>query len=240
MKQLAAGSNHVLALTTKGEVLAWGAGQQSQLARRIIERNKLTSLQPQGVGLPKNKIEKVACGAYHSFAIAKDGSVYAWGLNNFAETGVPDDAGSDEAVVLRPTKVDALSEFKIVDIAGGVHHSLAATDDGKLVTWGRVDGGQVGVDMSILNEDNAIYDDHKRPRILIKPAVIPGKEAVPVATLSWSDAYAVSRRLCCHGRGWNGQQLRHRQGRPRLVLGLLGQLPDWPGNDRRHHDANRD
>ena len=175
VKQLAAGSNHVLALTSKGEVLAWGAGQQCQLARRIIERNKLTSLHPQGVGLPKNKIAKVACGSYHSFAITKDGSVYAWGLNNFAETGVPDDAGSDDAVVLRPTKITALEEYKIADIAGGVHHSLAATEDGKLVTWGRVDGSQVGVTKDVLNEENTIYDDRKLPRILIKPAVIPGK-----------------------------------------------------------------
>lgn len=176
IKQLAAGSNHILALSTKGDVLAWGSGQQNQLARRIIERNKLTSLTPQGVGLPKGKIEKVACGSYHSFAVGKDGSVWAWGLNNFAETGIPDDAGSDDAVILRPTKVAALSNYRVVDIAGGEHHSVACSEAGELLTWGRLDGHQVGVKDEVLTEEDAIYDERGNPRILLKPAVIPGKQ----------------------------------------------------------------
>jgi len=175
VKEIATGSNHVLALDKKGNVIAWGSGQQSQLGRRIIERNKMAALIPQGLGLPRNsKITKISCGPYHSFALDSDGGVWAWGLNNFAETGIEEGAGQDDAVIFRPTKVPNLAKYKITDIDGGVHHSIACTDRGELITWGRVDSHQVGIPMGDLNEKNAIYDEQKRPRILIKPTIIPG------------------------------------------------------------------
>ncbi|KAK2047998.1 RCC1/BLIP-II [Colletotrichum somersetense] len=169
---LAAGSNHILALDDKGVVVAWGCGQQNQLGRRIIERNKLASLVPQSMGIPKGKIDRIACGSYHSFALAKDGSVWAWGLNNFAETGIEMGAGEDDAVVLRPTVVDSLKDYKVKQIAGGEHHSLACTEDGKLLTWGRLDGHQVGIPVEELPEDRVIKDESNNPRILSKPTVV--------------------------------------------------------------------
>ena len=175
IKTLAAGANHVLALDHKGNVLAWGCGQQNQLGRRIIERNKLSSLAPQGVGLPRGKIAKVACGAYHSFAIDKDGHVWGWGLNNFGEVGVESNAGEDGAVILKPAKVESLDEFNVTGISGGGHHSIACSAKGELLAWGRVDGYQVGIDPSTLTKENAIFDERDKPRILIHPTVVPGK-----------------------------------------------------------------
>lgn len=174
IKSLAAGSNHVLALDTKGNVAAWGCGQQNQLGRRIIERNKMSSLVPQGVGLPRGKIVKIACGSYHSFAIDKAGQVWGWGLNNFGEIGVESNAGEDDAVILRPAKITFLEDFTITDIDGGEHHSLACSGGGDLITWGRVDGYQVGFEFDKLTQENAIYDERGNARILFKPTVVPG------------------------------------------------------------------
>ncbi|KAM0420378.1 hypothetical protein ACHAPT_011797 [Fusarium lateritium] len=179
---LAAGSNHVLALDIKGNVVAWGCGQQNQLARRIIERNKMSSLIPQGVGLPRGKIAKIACGSYHSFAIDVNGRVYGWGLNNFGEIGIESNAGEDDAVILRPAKLTSLEDYNISEIDGGEHHSLACSEDGELFTWGRVDGYQVGFEFDKLSEDNAIYDERGNARILFKPTIQPDvKDTVAVA-----------------------------------------------------------
>lgn len=171
---LAAGSNHILALDNKGTVLAWGCGQQNQLGRRVIERNKLASLVPQSMGLPKNRINRIACGSYHSFAMDKDGVVWAWGLNNFAETGISSGAGEDDAVILRPTIVESLKDYKIKHIAGGEHHSLACTEKGQLLTWGRLDGHQVGIPIEELDAENVIKDESQNPRILSKPTIVEG------------------------------------------------------------------
>lgn len=178
IKALAAGSNHILALDHKGNVVAWGCGQQNQLGRRIIERNKMSSLIPQGVGLPRGKVAKIACGSYHSFALDKDGKVWGWGLNNFGEIGVEANAGEDDAVILKPAKITYLDDYNITDIDGGEHHSLACSDKGELLTWGRVDGYQVGFEFDKLSEENAIYDERGKARILFKPTLQPGKSSI--------------------------------------------------------------
>ncbi|KAF4441583.1 hypothetical protein F53441_11987 [Fusarium austroafricanum] len=193
IKALAAGSNHILALDHKGNVVAWGCGQQNQLGRRIIERNKMSSLIPQGVGLPRGKIAKIACGSYHSFAIDKDGQVYGWGLNNFGEIGVESNAGEDDAVILRPAKLTYLDDYNITEIDGGEHHSLACSDKGDLLTWGRVDGYQVGFEFDKLSEENAIYDERGSARILFKPTVQPDTKDIVAVAAGTDNNFAIAK-----------------------------------------------
>ncbi|ROT42570.1 RCC1/BLIP-II [Sodiomyces alkalinus F11] len=192
IKTLASGSNHVLALDTKGNIFAWGCGQQNQLGRRIIERKKLTSLIPQSIGLAKKSIEKIACGQYHSFAIDTGGKVWAWGLNNFAETGIRDGAGEDDAIILRPTVVEALSDHKIIDIDGGQHHSLACSQDGTLLTWGRFDGHQVGLSEKEVDDDDLIRDDNNTARILAVPTVVKAVQNVSRVAAGTDNNFAVT------------------------------------------------
>ncbi|KAK4069745.1 uncharacterized protein Triagg1_6875 [Trichoderma aggressivum f. europaeum] len=163
IKALAAGANHILALDSKNNVVAWGCGQQNQLGRRIIERNKMSSLIPQGVGLPRGKIAKIACGSYHSFAIDNKGAVWGWGLNNFGEIGVESNAGEDDAVILKPVKITFLADHTVTAIEGGIHHSLACTEKGELFAWGRVDGYQVGFELEAIekvDKDDKFYANH--------------------------------------------------------------------------------
>ncbi|KAH6690477.1 GDP/GTP exchange factor [Plectosphaerella plurivora] len=192
IKALAAGSNHILALDAKGNILAWGCGQQNQLGRRIIERNKMSSLTPQGMALATKKIAKIACGQYHSFAVDTDGKVWTWGLNNFGETGIREGAGEDGAVILRPLLVEALDDYKITDIAGGQHHSLACSEDGKLLTWGRFDGFQVGLAESDVNKDDLIRDEHDKARILAVPTVVPTVQNVSHVSAGTDNSFAVT------------------------------------------------
>ncbi|KAK1962060.1 RCC1/BLIP-II [Colletotrichum sublineola] len=200
---LAAGSNHILALDDKGVVVAWGCGQQNQLGRRIIERNKLSSLIPQSMGIPKGKIDRIACGSYHSFALTKDGGVWAWGLNNFAETGIETGAGEDDAVVLRPTVVDSLKDYKIKQIAGGEHHSLACTEDGKLLTWGRLDGHQVGIPVEELPEDRVIKDESNNPRILSKPTIVEDIAKCVYVAAGVDNNFAIDNKGEAHSWGFS-------------------------------------
>lgn len=178
--KLAAGSNHILALDEKNKIFAWGAGQQAQLARRLLERDDAAALFPSGVGaLPKRaKAAQLACGSYHCFVIDTKGRVIGWGLNNYAELGVDTEAGTDGGYVLKPQIIESLEQYNITGIAGGEHHSLACTNDGKLLTWGRIDGHQVGQPKEAFSEENTIYDERGNPRILFVPTVVPGVEKV--------------------------------------------------------------
>lgn len=190
---LAAGANHILALDTKCNVVAWGCGQQNQLGRRIIERNKMSSLIPQGLGLPRGKIVKIACGAYHSFALDVDGALWGWGLNNFGEIGVQSNAGEDDAVILKPAKLTDLGDHVITDMDGGVHHSLACSDKGTLFTWGRVDGYQVGFEFDDLDKEDIIFDERGAPRILVKPTANEDAAGICAVAAGSDNSFAVSK-----------------------------------------------
>ncbi|KAK9787194.1 putative Regulator of chromosome condensation 1/beta-lactamase-inhibitor protein II [Seiridium cardinale] len=172
--RLAAGANHVLALDLDGKVFTWGSGGQYQLGRKAITRGKNSGLKPEPCGKfnSKHYAVDIAAGSYHSFYIDNYGAVWAWGLNNYSQTGHSDDTGKDDAMVLVPRPVDALDGRKIVSIDGGEHHSVAATAAGELITWGRVDGHQVGQQTSVYNEHNTVFDSTGRPRILTEPTAI--------------------------------------------------------------------
>jgi regulator of chromosome condensation len=179
IKSIATGNNHVVALDSKGKAYAWGTGEQNQLGRRIVERTRYSSLTPCRLAL--SKIKQIACGAFHSFAIGEDGLVYAWGSNNFGQTGITDGAGEGDAVIYTPTVVESLRPYKIRQITGGEHHSIACTDDGKLLVWGRCDEGQAGIKLENLAEQDFLFDGRGKPRILLKPTLVPGIHAVSVA-----------------------------------------------------------
>ncbi|KAJ5683176.1 hypothetical protein N7462_006341 [Penicillium macrosclerotiorum] len=197
IKQLACGANHVLALNDKGNVFSWGSGQQNQLGRRIVERNKLHGLQPREFGLRRN-IVHIGSGSYHSFAVHTSGKVYAWGLNSFGATAVREGAGDDEAAIAHPVEVESLSGHNIVQLCGGAHHSIGRTADGQCLVWGRVDGFQSGLKVESLPEESIIKDERGRPRILIEPTAVPGINATAVAAASDH-----SLAIDAEGRAWS-------------------------------------
>ena len=87
----------------------------------------------------KKKARDIFCGNHHSFYISQQGQVYGFGLNNHGQLGI----GHKENVSL-PTHIPELDDKNITIIAGGEHHSIACTIDGKVYCWGRNDEGQCG------------------------------------------------------------------------------------------------
>ncbi|KFZ11028.1 hypothetical protein V502_07796 [Pseudogymnoascus sp. VKM F-4520 (FW-2644)] len=196
---LAAGNNHILALDTAGHVFSWGTPEQSQLGRRL-PRSRITALTPAPVALPP--IAQIACGAYHSFAVAEDGKLYAWGANNFGQTGVPSSRADANAIIPSPTVVEALGGYTIRDIAGGEHHSLACTQEGQVLIWGRCDDSQAGMDLSTLPGDNLVFDARGRPRILA-PTLIPGLSFVAAVAAGIDHSFAVTSHGTAYSWGFS-------------------------------------
>ncbi|KAF2745431.1 RCC1/BLIP-II [Sporormia fimetaria CBS 119925] len=206
------GTNHVLALDKDGHVWAWGNGQQNQLGRRVIERNLIESLLPNRVGFtdksakrPSKKMVDIACGDYHSFAIGEDGHVWGWGANSSCETGITENVGEDAATLAAPRIVHSLEPYKVVSIAGGAHHNMAVTDDGKLLAWGRCEDKQTGLSLDDLNK---IDDDSKllkksyarpdgtplyKPSILLEPTRVPNVQDIILAACGPDHTLAVDK-----------------------------------------------
>lgn len=198
---MACGANHALALDADGIVYAWGSGQQNQLGRRIMERRKLQSLVPGKVGLPKHIVTDISCGEYHSFALDIHGRVWAWGLNNYGQTGIPSSMGENEAFVLEPQLVHSLSGQHIVCIKGGAHHSAAVSRAGSCFTWGRVDAGQVGVAREKLHENDVIKDERGHTRILTTPTMV-ATIPEPVAMVTAQSDHSMAVTVGGKAYGW--------------------------------------
>ena len=69
----------------------------------------------------------VASGGYHNLALLADGTVVAWGNNNYGQSTVPAN----------------LSE--VVAISAGGAHNLALKGDASVVAWGDNEFGQIAV-----------------------------------------------------------------------------------------------
>jgi len=117
-------------------------GQQSQLGRRLSPRREKQSYIPTRVEIARNNIKYIGSGPYHSFAVDGKDNVWSWGLNSYGEAGnYTEDVGEQY-----PTKIDELAGKGVTVLDGGSHHSVAVTAKGECYVWGRLDGGQLGVE----------------------------------------------------------------------------------------------
>uniref|UniRef100_A0A8C9W0S1 HECT-type E3 ubiquitin transferase n=1 Tax=Scleropages formosus TaxID=113540 RepID=A0A8C9W0S1_SCLFO len=132
VRKVCAGSQSSLALTSAGQVFAWGCGsclgwgssETTLLRPRIIEELSVT------------KIIDISCGDSHCLALTHENEVYAWGNNAMGQCG----QGHTSTPVNKPKKVIGLEGVSIQQITAGTSHSLAWTavpTDRQLVAWHR-------------------------------------------------------------------------------------------------------
>ena len=133
---VASGSEHSLALTSTGGVLAWGDNDFGQLGDgTTLERDT-----PVRITMPSSvkKVTKLIGGGVFSLALTGAGHLLSWGSNAFGELG--DGTFTDH---LQPERVNLGSTTVTSAVAGGLH-VLARTSNGGILAWGENDFGQLG------------------------------------------------------------------------------------------------
>lgn len=139
--QVAAGTSHTLALTTDGQLYAWGANTEGQLGLNGFTRHLQPALVPLPAEAAGTRWAQVAAGCSHTLALTADGRLYSWGHNVFGQLG-------DGTIFTRPQAAAAVQlpagAGAITRIAAGNSYSLALTATGQLYTWGNNAEGQLG------------------------------------------------------------------------------------------------
>jgi alpha-tubulin suppressor-like RCC1 family protein len=133
IKAIAPGSDHTLVLLTNGTVRALGCNGYGQLGDGTIYNVKTSPVRVKGL----SGVTAIAAGLVHSLAVLGDGTVRAWGNNDWGQLG-------DGTVTTRVTPVKVLRVSSVVTIAAGANHNLAARSDGTVRGWGNNGHGQLG------------------------------------------------------------------------------------------------
>lgn len=132
--QVLTSGKHTLMLKVDGSVWTYGIGDYGELG------NGETGISdsPVKVTFPNGtEIIQIAAGENHNLALDKDGSVWAWGRNNYYQLG-------NETVenILTPVKVSGLPKIK--KIAVGANNSFAIGMSGEVYSFGLNANGESG------------------------------------------------------------------------------------------------
>ncbi|XP_055971788.1 probable E3 ubiquitin-protein ligase HERC1 [Sorex fumeus] len=132
VRKVCAGSQSSLALTSTGQVYAWGCG-----ACLGCGSSEATALRPKLVEeLAATRVVDISIGDSHCLALSHDNEVYAWGNNSMGQCG----QGNSTGPITKPKKVSGLDGIAIQQISAGTSHSLAWTAlprDRQVVAWHR-------------------------------------------------------------------------------------------------------
>jgi alpha-tubulin suppressor-like RCC1 family protein len=154
---------HSIGLSASGRVFTWGS-QTSSGSPGTLGQNTtgdLTSSTAAEIGVQSGgalvgkagteaRIIQVSAGPFHSLALGRDGSVYAWGYNASNSSGSLGTGNLTNAGT--PVNISANGDLagtvgtsaRIVQVSAGDDWSLAVGLDGAVYAWGNAGSGRLG------------------------------------------------------------------------------------------------
>jgi alpha-tubulin suppressor-like RCC1 family protein len=144
--QIAAGYQQSLALTSTGELYAFGGNRYGQLGKATNSETTTPNPAPAPVGLPASAgpVTAIAAGAFHTLALTSSGVIYAFGRNQSGELGNSANSGSEKANATPAPVALPGADAPPIAVAAGSLHSLAITSSGELYAFGSNLEGQLG------------------------------------------------------------------------------------------------
>ncbi|XP_065258401.1 RCC1 and BTB domain-containing protein 1 isoform X1 [Emys orbicularis] len=135
--EVACGSHHSMALSSDGDVYAWGYNNCGQVGSGSTA-NQPT---PRKVSncLQTKMVVSIACGQTSSMAVIDNGEVYGWGYNGNGQLGLGNNGNQ-----LTPCRVAALHGVCVLQVTcHSSHTSAAKTQGGQVYMWGQCRGQSV-------------------------------------------------------------------------------------------------
>jgi len=130
---VSAGDSHTIAIRRDRSLWAWGNNQHGQLG--IIPAMG-HSTHPVQVGTASNW-RSVSTGERHTVAIRTDGTLWAWGNNQYGQLGngttIPHNS---------PMQIGSATNWR--SVSAGPRHTMAIREDGTLWGWGHNQHRQLG------------------------------------------------------------------------------------------------
>jgi alpha-tubulin suppressor-like RCC1 family protein len=144
--QIAAADEQSLALTSTGQLFAFGGNRYGELGNATNAGTQIPNPTPTPVVLPgaSGQVMQIAAGVEQSLALTSTGQLYTFGGNRYGELGR---AANTETPAPNPTPAPVslpTATGPVRSIAAGAFHSLALTASGLIYAFGRNTDGQLG------------------------------------------------------------------------------------------------
>ena len=195
--QISAKVWYALALASDGTVYSWGFNSWGQLGNGTSgtanNASAPVAVKTAGTPMEGKTIVQVAAGATHSLALATDGTIYAWGKNEYGQLGNDSTTNSPVPVAVK-TAGTPMDGKTIIQIHAGYEHSLALASDGTVYAWGRNNSGQLG--------KNDATDAHIPAAVQTLGTPMAGKVIVQLAAGN-SQSMALASDGTVYTWGWN-------------------------------------
>ncbi len=193
IQAIAGGERHNAALDANGDVWTWGWNAFDQLGNGIFCSQDPHSTQCMGLYPAKvpglSNVKMISARGYHTLALKKDGSTWAWGFNGNGRLG--DGTTNDRH---SPVPVNGLEGHGgVLAISGGGAVNMALMADHSLLGWGENDLGAVG---------DGTWDDRYAPTPVSQASGL--KEITAVST-GWGHVVALAKDGSVWTWGQNGQ-----------------------------------
>lgn len=138
--RLSAGLSHTAYVDEHGTLWTWGSNQEGQLGAETQETGvdrEGNQVAVSGTSLAVlEDVRSVAAGGDFTVALKTDGTLWAWGGNDYGQLG-------NGTVVSAAQPVQVLDQ--VTAVSAGDYHVAAILSDGTLYTWGRNDAMQLGL-----------------------------------------------------------------------------------------------
>ncbi|MCU7831681.1 MAG: hypothetical protein KZQ56_03545 [gamma proteobacterium symbiont of Lucinoma myriamae] len=141
IKAISAGTSHFMALKTDGILLAWGSNHVGQLGRPNYPHPEDGYPYPVMLDLgsfnyePLSPVKTMAAGENHSIAVLEDGSLMAWGKNDYGQLGDGTRDDRDYPVAMRDASDNPFSANPR-SLTAGERHSIIHLVNGTLLVSG--------------------------------------------------------------------------------------------------------
>jgi len=150
--EIAAGADFSLARQSNGTVLAWGENAQGELGQGTTSGPETCGQEAEACSrIPRpvsglGEVAAIAAGSFQGLALLKNGTVMAWGANEFGQLGHrASRASATPQLVCGTGDAKCKSHLEHVKaLSGGFFDSYALLDDGSVTAWGYGGEGQLG------------------------------------------------------------------------------------------------
>ena len=198
--QIAAGEDFSLALTSGGQVYAFGDNEYGQLGNTTNNATTAANPTPTLVGLSTGRVTQIAAGYDFSLALTSTGQVLAFGDNDYGQLGNANNNGTTTA---NPSPAQVTlpgSAGPAVQIAAGGYHSLVLTSSGQVFAFGDNNYGELA---NAANNGSATANPS--PALVKMPAGAAGPAAHVAAGFDDSLVITAAGQLLAFGNNVYGQ-----------------------------------